>query len=262
MAEPTTITPAATSSSSSAKGKGKGKAAALGANPALAQKYVDGQMGIHIIIPRMLNATIDAINAALAAPNAAETLPAQGKLLLEHARSIWSVIHAHHHHEEEFIFSTFGTKSEQQGTTVGKLKDDHETLMADLNELDALTAPASIPRDVAEMERAIRNLLQVLTRIRDFLIPHFEIENNAFNVEFLTAHATDKEIHTIEKQIDASLKKIGTPVMLAGVYYSLTKEERKVHLGNLPFIVTGFLIPRVWKGKYKQYIQFYPYYTN
>jgi len=194
-----------------------------------------------------------------------DTVVAQGeehdkqaaKHLLEHIGLYGAYLHHHHYHEEEIVFPVFKERLPELMATLDKLASDHAELVNDLKTIETLTKPDSTKTDTDL--QVLGQLAPVLRRVSDFIGPHFKIEEDTFTVEALSTKVTYEDLHDIEKKIMANIRADPhAPVFFAFLVYTLDAKDLHAIIGQTPWILRKIIFPYVWRGKYKNYIPFYP----
>lgn len=204
----------------------------------------EGLLNIHRIITRGLKTSISKCDEY---QNNLSITPGETTGLSMYLTTLKMVMHSHHLSEDEIAFPYFKNKIE---APFDQLEDDHREMAKLLDDLEKCIPDLS--------NDGIRKTLDVLKKLNDLWLPHIRIEENNFTVEIIQSVTDFKEQADIAKRLRAhSMKNSGPgPQTVPFLIYNLEGRDREIFIMNFPWIVNKFLVPFVWKGKWKPMSEF------
>lgn len=199
----------------------------------------DGLVKIHKLITRALSVSVVKCDEYLGK----REIPAgESEGFLMYLSSLVRVMHAHHVGEDEIVFPYFKSRIE---APYERLNEEHISMTRMLDDLAKSIEKISVS-DLA----MLRSNLDTLQKS---WAPHIRVEESSFGSGILNEKMTGKEQKLLVEQISKhGAKSSGPgPVTLPFIIYNLQGEERKEFLKDFPWILKSFLIPVVWRSKWK-----------
>jgi len=157
-------------------------------------------------------------------------------------------LEVHHHGEDEILFPLI------KEDWVEELSAEHKKLLGSIEGANKALEFLHKKENVSEN---LKTLLKHIQDIESVLFPHLDKEESILNPKKVNELFPGKKVTEITNKISEHGKKGGKnpPLVLALVYFSLSEQELLYF--RFPWIVTGFLIPVVWKKKWTPQAQFY-----
>lgn len=199
----------------------------------------DGMVKIHKLITRALSVSVVKCDEYLGK----KEIPAgEAKGFVMYLTTLVRVMHAHHMGEDEIVFPYFKNRIE---APYDRLNEEHIRMSKMLDDLGKSIEKISVS-DLARL----RSYLDTLQKL---WAPHIRAEESSFASGILKGKMTDEEQKIlVDKVSKHGAKSSGPgPVTLPFVIYNLQKEDRKEFLSDFPWILKNFLIPVVWRSKWK-----------
>ncbi|HLN21675.1 MAG TPA: hemerythrin domain-containing protein [Bacteroidales bacterium] len=199
----------------------------------------DGLLRIHKLITRAISVSVVKCDEYIRINYIPGKEEKGFRLYLE---TLVKVMHAHHLSEDEIVFPYFRGKIE---ANYSKLKSEHIAMSEMLDDLSR-----SIDRlNVGD----IPSLRGKLDSIQRLWTPHIRTEERSFPPEILDGKMSAVEQDDLVKRVSTHGAKSSGPGYLAlpFVIFNLQREDRKEFLKDFPWILKHFIIPVVWRRKWK-----------
>jgi hemerythrin-like domain-containing protein len=167
--------------------------------------------------------------------------------LIRYARSLVSVVHAHHLTENELVFPYFRAKLPDAPYDL--LMAQHQELVHVLDQIKAeIEDMAANPQVAASLSK----LNEALRRTAEIWHPHIGIEQKHFAPDTVGPLLAPEE-HTRLSGLFAEHGRTHTGpdyLVVPFLLYNLPPDERAMFARAMPFIVTRLLVPLVWKKRW------------
>jgi hemerythrin-like domain-containing protein len=205
---------------------------------------------IHSIITRGLNVATEK-SQRFAQEGFPDTSTGEGFIC--YARSLASVLDAHHLTEEELVFP------DMQGmlpdVPYDLLKAQHREITSVLGEIQAAIEEVAADPSVAA---PLTKLHEALKRLGDLWHAHIGIEQDHFTVDKIaTLIGPEEQVRLIRRYAEHGQKHAGPDYLVVPfLLYNLPPEERAIFARALPAIVTQQLVPGPWKEKWQPMLPF------
>lgn len=199
----------------------------------------DGMVKIHKLITRALSVSVVKCDEYIGK----NQIPAgEAKGFVLYLTSLVRVMHAHHMGEDEIIFPAFNGRIE---APYDRLNEEHILMSKMLDDLGNNIEKISMS-DLA----GLRSSLDALQKS---WAPHIRVEESSFSSGILKGKMTDEEQKILVDNVSKHGAKSSGPgsVTLPFIMYNLQEEDRKEFLRDFPWILKNFLIPVVWRSKWK-----------
>ena len=132
------------------------------------------------------------------------------------------------------------------------MTQEHKEMMDDLHQLEAATKKQPTKETMEELSTIVK-------RLKAFLVPHFEKENQALNANWWVQSSNKKEADAVHNRLMKHVKKQPPERVLVFFVYHATMEERSVI--KLPGFVRSMLFPK-WAKKYADVWELAPHATK
>lgn len=199
----------------------------------------DGLIRIHKLITRALSVSVVKCDEYLRSKKIPEN---EAKGFILYLTTLVRVMHAHHMGEDEIVFPVF---RERIDAPYNQLEKEHVSMSEMLDDLQKNIEKISIS-DI----RQLRNNLDTVQRL---WTPHIKVEESSFSAPIVNGKYFGKEQHDLTERVGKHGAKTSGPgpLTLPFIMYNLEEDDRKVFLKEFPWILTHFLIPVVWRNKWK-----------
>lgn len=199
----------------------------------------DGLVKIHKLITRALSVSIVKCDEYL---NKKEIPANEAKGFVMYLTTLVRVMHAHHIGEDDIVFPYFTGRIE---APYDRLKEDHLSMSKMLDDLGNSLENVTVS--------GIPGLRSQLDSLQKSWAPHIKAEESSFSSGIVKGKMTDEEQKELVDKISShGAKSSGPgPLTLPFVIFNLQGEDRKEFLRDFPWILKHFLIPVVWRSKWK-----------
>ena len=159
--------------------------------------------------------------------------------------SLVNVFFGHHHGEDEIMFPTFEKKIKD--VDFSKLKKQHK-------ELHPLTEQikdkVNVDSPTIDNYRELRDLLQ---ETKDLWVEHRDEEEKTVELDIEPVLSSKEQIELGEKvgEHGRSMSKPAT-LVLPFLIYNLEGSDREEFTSRMPWILKKFIVPVIWKKKWKK----------
>jgi hemerythrin-like domain-containing protein len=200
---------------------------------------VNGLVKIHKLITRALSVSVVKCDEYL---NKNEIPGEELQGFRMYLITLVRVMHSHHSGEDDIVFPYCIGRID---APYEKLKDEHVSMSKMLDDLESRLDNISIG--------ALPLLREKLDRIQRYWEPHIKSEELSFTDEILAGKMTGKEQKDLVDQIGRhGAKSSGPgPITIPFIIYNLQPGDRKEFIEDFPWIIKNFLVPIVWRSKWK-----------
>jgi hemerythrin-like domain-containing protein len=158
-------------------------------------------------------------------------------------------LHVHHDGEEEIVFPVLRSSSPEAQKLVDGWKGDHATLIPKLRAMEA--ACAELARGGAR-----EPLAQAAKAVQDFLVPHLDAEEKAFDGAALAKLISAEEAARLTLASRKHGQRVGGPAVLMIFLHSLTDDEQRSHFSAMPWFVRKILVGQVWGRGFRRCLKY------
>lgn len=199
----------------------------------------DGLIRIHKLLTRALSVSVVKCDEYIRRKKIPEN---EAKGFILYLTTLVRVMHAHHMGEDDIVFPAFRERMEAPYDQLG---NDHISMSNMLDDLEKNIGKISI----SDLVR-IRKYLDTVQRL---WAPHIKVEEESFSSAKINNKFSDREQQELSEKVGKHGAKTSGPgpLTLPFVLYNLESDDRKVFLKDFPWILTHFLIPIVWRNKWK-----------
>ncbi len=173
--------------------------------------------------------------------------PRTKKGFIDYVRSLILTLDNHHYSEDDIAFPVYQKYAPEAPYQL--LATEHHNMLSILNEMKAVLGHLDNPATEAG---GLDSLQSSLSALEELWNPHINCEEGHFCAHSLLKSIPEKEQVQIGKKISAHAIKNSKPLSLSLPFllYNLPVEERALFSQGIPKLVTGFLVPVVWRRKW------------
>ncbi|MBN2007962.1 hemerythrin domain-containing protein [candidate division KSB1 bacterium] len=157
-------------------------------------------------------------------------------------------LEGHHEVEDDIAFPYFKDKLPE--TPFEKLIGDHREMVGILKQID--TANSKL-KSFDNISTAAGELNNQLIKLKKLWYPHIDIEQTHLCGDCVCSVAPQIDQAKLAARIGQHNQEQSKPaqLMLPFLLYNMPREVRTVFAQSFPWIVTGVLIPLIWKNKWR-----------
>ena len=163
----------------------------------------------------------------------------------DYLSSLTTVFNAHHHGEDEILIPTFEKKINNADFSI--LKKQHKEFHPLVVQI---TAKIDVDNPSLNQYQEIRNLLK---KTKDLCIKHRDEEEQIVELEMEPIMSLADQIE-LNNKLSKHGQSMSEPanLVLPFLIYNLEGAERDEFTNDMPWILKKFILPIVWKSKWKK----------
>ncbi|MBN2011401.1 hemerythrin domain-containing protein [candidate division KSB1 bacterium] len=157
-------------------------------------------------------------------------------------------LEGHHEIEDNIAFPFFKDKLPE--TPYEKLKAEHREMVSILKQIDEANQHLKEAENIGTAARALN---KHLTQLQKIWYPHIESEETHLCGECICSVVPQIDQDKLVARFGDHSRQHSKPaqLVLPFVLYNMPPEVRSIFAKGIPWIVTGLLIPYIWKSKWR-----------